>query len=75
MQVDSGGRSIHNYWLLNSPISGQQFTELQARLAEHCGSDSTLINPSRVMRLPGPCRGDGTPVQLISSTRERHVHV
>lgn len=72
LQVDSSGRSIHSYWVLASPIPPTQFTDLQKRLAQHCGSDSTLYNPSRVMRLPGTKRGNGQPVTLIHANTNRY---
>lgn len=53
LQVDSGGRSIHSYWVFNEPIEPSRWHDLQARLLEHTGSDRSLKNPSRVMRLPG----------------------
>lgn len=53
MQVDSGGRSIHSYWVFEEPIEPSCWRDLQARLLAHTGSDLTLKNLSRVMRLPG----------------------
>lgn len=72
MQVDSGVRSIHNYWVLAAPISPAKFKDLQKRLAKHSGSDSTLCNPSRVMRLPGTARGNGQPVSLIHANTNKY---
>jgi len=65
-QVDSRRNSIHTYWRLLQLISPQQFTSLQKRLVAYGKSDN-LIDPSRVMRLPGCPRGDGNRemVQLI----------
>jgi hypothetical protein len=57
-QVDTGRQSIHTYWRLQQLIQREQFTSLQKRLVEHGDSDN-LIDPSRVMRLPGCPRGDG----------------
>ena len=53
LQVDSGGKSIHNYWVFNEPIAVDQWRNLQERLIAHTHSDPKLKNPSRVMRLPG----------------------
>jgi putative DNA primase/helicase len=62
MQVDTGGKSIHNYWVLESPISPQHWRIIQKRLLEHADADRALKNPSRVMRLPGTYHvcADGT---------------
>ena len=53
MQVDTGGKSIHSYWIFNTAITPEQWRSLQKRLLEHADADRTLKNPSRVMRLPG----------------------
>lgn len=53
IQVDSGGKSIHNYWIFREPIAVDQWRNLQERLITHTSSDPKLKNPSRVMRLPG----------------------
>jgi hypothetical protein len=51
--VDTGGKSMHLYWVLNEPISPERFRNLVARLIDHTGADRLNRNPSRVMRLPG----------------------
>ena len=53
MQVDTGGKSIHSYWVFSDPVSPDLWRSLQKRLLEHADADRTLKNPSRVMRLPG----------------------
>lgn len=62
IQVDTGGKSIHNYWVLADPISPQHWRIIQKRLLDHADADRTLKNPSRVMRLPGTFHvaSDGT---------------
>lgn len=52
-QVDTGGKSIHSYWVLNEPIPPEQWRELQRDLIEAADGDRSLKNPSRVMRLAG----------------------
>jgi hypothetical protein len=51
--VDTGGKSMHLYWVLNEPISPERFRDLIGRLIDHTGADRLNRNPSRVMRLPG----------------------
>jgi archaellum biogenesis ATPase FlaH len=51
--VDTGGKSIHLYWVLTEPIDTDRWCDLIARLIAHTGADTTNRNPSRVMRLPG----------------------
>jgi hypothetical protein len=62
LQVDTGGKSIHNYWVLADPITPQHWKIVQTRLLEHADADRSLKNPSRVMRLPGTyhVNNDGT---------------
>ena len=63
LQVDTGGKSIHNYWVFAEPISVDDWKSLQTRLLDHADADRSLKNPSRVMRLPGTFHidGDGHP--------------
>lgn len=52
-QLLTGGKSVHNYWLLTEAMAPEQWRELQARLIDHCGSDQACKDPNRLMRLPG----------------------
>ena len=63
LQVDTGGKSIHNYWVFDEPISVDEWKSLQTRLLDHADADRSLKNPSRVMRLPGTFHidSDGQP--------------
>jgi hypothetical protein len=62
VQVDTGGKSIHSYWVLDQPIHPElwAFDEgksnrkgLQADLLKYANADQALVNPNRVMRLAG----------------------
>jgi hypothetical protein len=53
IQLLTGGKSVHCYWLLDKPMDPTQWRPLQAQLIDHCGSDQNCKDPSRVMRLPG----------------------
>jgi len=68
LQVDTGGKSIHNYWVFAEPISVDDWKSLQTRLLDLADADRSLKNPSRVMRLPGTFHidGDGNPGGLTS---------
>lgn len=52
-QVDTGGKSIHSYWVLDKPIQKSNWKVLQADLLNYSGADPSIKNPSRVMRLAG----------------------
>jgi hypothetical protein len=82
--VDTGGKSIHHYWLLDPAerVSAAKFDELQHRLAYAqkavCPEgriDEGLGNPNRVMRCPGgthPKTGERTVVLRETITNRRY---
>ena len=76
IQVDTGGKSIHSYWVLDSPIAPQQWRELQADSLEFSDGDRALKNPSRILRLAGSSymKGDkpGTTQAVIVSNSGKH---
>ncbi|MEI2580368.1 DUF3987 domain-containing protein [Scytonema sp. PRP1] len=52
-QIDTGGKSIHSYWVFDQPIEPVSWKALQTDLLEYANADRALKNPSRVMRLAG----------------------
>jgi hypothetical protein len=45
---------VHPYWDLDKPLYDMAiFRDMQQRIAQHFGSDSAVINPSRIMRVAG----------------------
>ena len=62
LQIDTGGKSIHNYWILKKAVDPKTWKPIQERLLEYADADRALKNPSRVMRLPGThhMNADGT---------------
>jgi putative DNA primase/helicase len=52
-QIDTGGKSIHSYWVLADPITPSHWSLVQTRLLDYCDADRSIKNTSRVMRLPG----------------------
>ena len=53
LQVITGNKSVHCYWVLDEPCTVMQWTNIQLRLIHLCGSDPALKDPCRVMRVPG----------------------
>jgi predicted P-loop ATPase len=53
IQIWTGGKSLHQYWVLDSPISPERWLSLQEKLISALKSDPSVKNLSRVMRLPG----------------------
>ena len=52
-QVDTGGKSIHSYWVFTAPIAVDNWKILQRDLLNYAKGDKSIKNPSRVMRLVG----------------------
>lgn len=51
--IYSGDKSAQPYWVLDAPITVEQWRELQLLLIEVMGADPANKNPSRVFRLAG----------------------
>ncbi|BAZ50519.1 hypothetical protein NIES4103_31350 [Nostoc sp. NIES-4103] len=67
-QIDTGGKSIHSYWVLKEHITPDDWKLLQTDLLEYADADRSLKNPSRVMRLAGCLHGSGQPSTIISES-------
>jgi predicted P-loop ATPase len=52
-QLDTGGKSIHSYWVFEQPIDVELWRSLQTDLLNYSDGDKSIKNPSRVMRLAG----------------------
>lgn len=50
--IVSSGHGAHVYWRLDRVVGPREFRSIQSRLAEILDSDSSVINPERIMRLP-----------------------
>ena len=69
VQIDTGGKSIHSYWVLAEPISIDEWKQLQADLLEYADADRSIKNPSRVMRVPGfKHQHSGVSAEIISNS-------
>lgn len=45
---------VHTYWQLETPCTDMsKWREMQETIAAHFGSDKTVVNPSRIMRVGG----------------------
>lgn len=79
LQIDTGGKSIHSYWILDSFVDPVQWKQLQTDLLEYADADRALKNPSRVMRLAG-CWHFGAnnlpngQSQIILNTNKRYSY-
>ena len=78
LQINTGGKSIHNYWVLKKTIDPKTWKPIQERLLDYADADRALKNPSRVMRLPGTFHmgDDGTKREMttiISSCDKKYT--
>lgn len=79
LSVFTGNKSIHHYWVLAEPITPDQFTVLQRRLAAVMqaanpggDADSSLDDPCQVMRVAGaihPKTGKAAEIRHASAER------
>ena len=53
MQVFTGGKSLHQYWVFDKPVNVKQWRMLTQKAIAALNSDPSVKNPSRLMRLPG----------------------
>ena len=77
-QVNTGGKSIHNYWVLKKPVAPEVWRPIQIRLVDYCKADKNVKNPSRVMRLAGfyYINSDGKPTaqsKIINVTGKEYL--
>lgn len=66
--IDTGGKSLHCYWVLSQPIAPEVWAPIQSRLIDHAGADQAVKDPSRVLRLAGSAYigPDGLPQDRAS---------
>lgn len=73
LQVDTGGKSIHSYWVFDAPIPIAEWLSLQKDLLDYSKGDQKIKNASRVMRLAGSIhQKTGETAMLISEVGSRY---
>ena len=65
--VDTGGKSIHCYWVLKSPVMTEVWKPIQIRLIDYCKADKDIKDASRCMRLAGFYYVDATGKPTVKS--------
>lgn len=72
--IDSG-RGYHAFWLLREAVPAADVRAYNRRMALRLGSDSTVANPARVLRLPGSLHvkdaANPRPVAIVGWHPER----
>ena len=73
--VESSPGKYHCYWLLDDELPLDQFKPLQKLLASKLGSDPSINNLDRVLRVPGFTHQKGDPftVQIIEQSGARYT--
>ncbi len=70
-------KSLHAYWVLNQDITDMSlWTYYQEQLIEELGSDKTIKNPARLMRMAGanyPHHGECTLIESDASELEHDI--
>jgi hypothetical protein len=76
IQVDTGGKSVHSYWVFKEPISPERWKPLQDRLIEFADADRRIKNLARVMRLPGAYHNnpDGSLGEMSAIIHESDIY-
>ena len=82
LQVDTGNKSVHSFWLPDKPVPIPQWCELQKDLLEYTDGDRSIKNPARVMRLAGAWHikidEEGNPVynqsKIISDSGQKYSY-
>ena len=66
-------KSLHTYWFMDNSAQVSRFRTVQKALAGHFGGDPSVVNESRVLRLPGfnHCKEEPIPVECILFHPER----
>lgn len=61
-------KSLHTYWLMDGNAEVKAFRSVQRGLIKHFGGDPSIVNESRVMRLPGfyHCKKEPILVECVS---------
>lgn len=69
IQVDTGGKSVHTYYVLSKPCSPKDWKTIQQGFIYHLKSDKALVNPGRVMRLAGSIHPEtGEVAKIVTSS-------
>ena len=75
LQIDTGGKSIHSYWVFDNPIAVDLWRVLQTDLLNFSDADRSIKNPSRVMRLAGfKHQNTGEVASIVSKSGTRYFY-
>lgn len=71
IRIDSGGKSIHQYWFIDQDIDPDEWEKIQARLVEVFDADRSIKSLDQVMRLPGAVHiSSNNPTSIVSAEKD-----
>jgi hypothetical protein len=74
-QIDTGGKSIHSYWVFDSPVNSTLWRSLQTDLLDFADADRSLKNQNRVMRAAGFAHAEtGKLAEIIPGSGKRYEY-
>ena len=68
LMVQSSPNKAHVYWPVQPYLDNDRFMLVQRKLAQFFDGDKSIIDATRVMRLPGTLHQKGAPVLVTCST-------
>ena len=74
LQIDTGGKSIHSYWVFDEFVAVEKWRSLASELLEFADADRSLKNPSRVMRLAGAWHSSGNQSTIARNSGLRYTY-
>lgn len=74
LQINTGGKSIHSYWVFNESVVIEDWKSLQTDLLEFADADRSIKNPSRVMRLAGAWHSSGNQSRIVSNSGKCYTY-
>ena len=70
IRIDSGGKSVHQYWFLDQDIDPDEWEKIQARFVRVFNADLSIKSLDQVMRLPGAEHVSGGQQTTVLSTEK-----
>ena len=76
LQVDTGNKSIHSYWVLEKSVPVEDWKKLQSDLLDFSNGDRSIKNPAKPMRAPGfKHQKTGKVVKIVSNSGKKYSYI
>ena len=71
IRIDSGGKSIHQYWFIDQDIDPDEWEKIQSRFVSVFQADLSIKSLDQVMRLPGAEHiSGGTSTKVLAAEKD-----